>query len=105
MTDRKTGALNTDAKKWQDKRNVIGYFDGRPIKILPAQQNGQGASMPEEYYSYSGFTFLASPRGELFLALGTNMVTFDVAFDADHNEEITFLNVGDDEKRLTRTSR
>jgi hypothetical protein len=105
VTDRKTGALNSDAKKWQDKRNVIGYFDGRPNKILPAQPNGQGASMPEEYYSYSGFTFLASPRGELFLSLGSSMVTFDVAFDADHNEEITFPNLGDGEKRLTRTSR
>ena len=61
VTDRKTGALNSDAKKWQDKRNVIGYFDGRPNKILPAQPNGQGASMPEEYYSYSGFTFPRQP--------------------------------------------
>ena len=25
--------------------------------------------MPEDYYYYSGFTFLASPSGELFLAL------------------------------------
>ena len=66
VTDRKTGALNSDAKKWQDKRNVIGYFDGRPNKILPAQPNGQGASMPEEYYSYSGFTFLASPEASYF---------------------------------------
>jgi len=105
VTDRKTGALNSDAKKWQDKRNVIGYFDGRPNKILPAQPNGQGASMPEEYYSYSGFTFLASPRGELFLSLGTSMVTFDVAFDADHNEEGTFSNLGDEEKSLVRTRR
>jgi hypothetical protein len=105
ITDRKTGAVSADAKAWQEKRNVLGYFDGRPIKILPPHHNGQGASMPEEYYSYSDFTFLASPRGELFLSLGTTMVTFDVAFEADHNEEIAFPNLTDGEKVLTRTSR
>jgi hypothetical protein len=105
ITDRKTGAMSPDAKAWQEKRNVLGYFDGRPITILPPHHNGQGASMPEEYYSYSGFTFLASPRGELFLSLGTTMVTFDVAFDADHNEEIVFPNLTDGENLLTRTSR
>ncbi len=105
VTDRKTGALNSAAKKWQDKRNVIGYFDGRPNKILPPQDNGQGASMPADHYSYGGFTFLASPRGELFLSLGASMVTFDVAFDADHSEEIALQNLDGDEKRLMRTQR
>ena len=59
--------------------------------------------MPEEYCSYSGFTFLASPRGELFLSMGTTMVTFDPAFDVHHNEEIA--NLTDGEKLLTRTNR
>ncbi|HVO93921.1 MAG TPA: hypothetical protein VMT22_13815 [Terriglobales bacterium] len=104
VTDRKTGQVNAAAKEWQDKRNVLGFFNGRPIKILSPQRNGQGASMPEEYYSYSGFTFLVSPRGELFLSLGPTMVTFDVAFDAEHSDETTISSIGD-ETRLARSHR
>ena len=105
ITDRKNGAVNADAKAWQEKRNVLGYFDGRPIKILTPYANGQGASMPEDYYSYSGFTFLASPRGDLFLTRGSNVITFDIAFDADHFESIEELNRYYGEKNLTRTGR
>ena len=83
VTDRKTGAVDAEAKAWQEKRNVLGYFDGRPIKILQPDPKGSGVAMPEDYYSYGGFSFLASPRGELYLASGLNMITFDIAFDAN----------------------
>jgi len=83
VTDRKTGAVNAEAKAWQEKRNVLGYFDGRPIKILKPDPKGSGVAMPEDYYSYGGFSFLASPRGELYLTSGLNMITFDIAFDAN----------------------
>ena len=83
VTDRKTGAVNAEAKAWQEKRNVLGYFDGRPIKILQPDPKGSGVAMPEDYYSYGGFSFLASPRGELYLASGLNMITFDIAFAAN----------------------
>jgi hypothetical protein len=104
VTDRKTGEVDFEAKAWLDKRNVLGYFDGRPITILPPQAAGQGASMPEEYYSYSGFSFLASSRGELYLSVGTRMVVFDIAFDATHADG--FAELGDsDAVRLTQTER
>ncbi len=77
VTDRKTGKVNAAAKVWQEKRNVLGYFDGRPIRILPSDPKGQGVGMPESFYSYGGFSFLASPRGELYLVSGANMITFD----------------------------
>ncbi len=82
VTDRRTGAVNAEAKTWQEKRNVLGYFDGRPIEILPPDPRGAGVAMPESYYSYGGFSFLASPRGELYLPAGPNMITFDIAFDS-----------------------
>lgn len=103
VTDRKTGTPNPEAKAWLDKRNVLGYFDGRPITILPPHPNGQGVSMPEGYYSYSGFTFLASPRGELYLSLGTKIVPFDLALDATHFDELTDATFGN--ARLTRNDR
>ena len=31
----KTGVVNEAAKAWKEKRNVLGFFDGRPIRILP----------------------------------------------------------------------
>jgi hypothetical protein len=84
ITDRKTGFVDPEAKAWQEKRNVLGFFDGRPMRILTPQPNGQGVSMPEDYYYYSGFTFLASPSGELFLALEGQIMTFDLAFDGGY---------------------
>ena len=90
IADRNTGAVNAEAKAWQEKRNVLGYFDGRPIKILAPDPKGAGVAMPENYYSYGGFNFLASPRGELYLSAGSNMITFDIAFDStafDDTEE------------------
>jgi hypothetical protein len=103
ITDRKTGAVNAQAKDWQEKRNVLGYFDGRPIKILSPHPEGHGVSMPEGYYTYSGFTFLASPRGELFLAAEQNFITFDMAFDADYYDERGAHNTNSAEKKMIRT--
>ena len=105
VTDRKTGAVNPEAKAWQEKRNVLGYFDGRPIEILPPHPTGQGVSMPEGYYSYSGFSFLASPRGEIYLSLGTKVVTFDVALDVNHDYEFVQSDLSFDATRLTQTRR
>jgi hypothetical protein len=104
VTDRVTGEIHQEAKAWQEKRNVIGYFDGRPIKILAPHPSGQGAAMPEEYYSYSGFSFLASPRGEIYLAIGTKVVMFDIAFDATPVEEFADSGIFND-KLLIRTNR
>jgi hypothetical protein len=60
--------------------------------------------MPEEYYSYSGFSFLASSRGELYLSVGTKIVVFDIAFDATHADG--FAELGDSGAvRLTQTER
>lgn len=104
ITDRKTGAVNTDAKAWQAKRNVLGYFDGRPIKILPPDPKGQGVGMPEEYYAYGGFSFLASPNGELYLASGSNMITFDIAFDSGSVDDAEERNNYSGEKILVRAN-
>ncbi len=35
INDPKTGQVNGEAKAWREKRNVLGFFDGRPIQILP----------------------------------------------------------------------
>jgi len=105
ITDRKSGAVNPQAKSWQEKRNVLGYFDGRPIQILIPHPNGQGVSMPEGYYSYSGFTFLASPKGELFLSLDRKVVTFDIALDGANSGYADEQVLSSGDKRLLRYNR
>jgi hypothetical protein len=51
MSDPKTGQVNEEAKAWSEKRNVLGFFDGRPIQILPPHPMGFGVGMPPEYES------------------------------------------------------
>jgi hypothetical protein len=60
--------------------------------------------MPEDYYSYSGFTFLASPRGELFLALERQIMTFDVGFDGDYFDYAGAQHLSSRDRRLARSN-
>ena len=76
-------ATSADGKKWLEQRNVLGFFDGRPIEILPPKPRHQGVGMPEKYHSYGGFDFLASRAGALFVFSGNRMITFDVSLDPD----------------------
>jgi hypothetical protein len=94
---------NSDVKSWIDKRNVLGFFDGRPNKILTPDPRGYGVDMPDGYWPYSGFEFLASPMGELFVFVGNKTITFDIGLEDDNNENWGFSGTAD--KRLIRTSR
>ena len=58
--------------------------------------------MPEAYYSYGGFSFLASPRGELYLSVVSNMITFDIAFDSSAVDESETQNTLAVDKRVAQ---
>jgi len=81
IVDPRTGKENLDAKAWKEKRNVLGFYDGRPIKILPPDPTGAGVSLPKTYFSFGGFSFLASPKGELLVFLTDKIITFDITFE------------------------
>jgi hypothetical protein len=70
-------------KSWMEKRNVLGFFDGRPLKVLPPDPNGYGVGMPEGLVSYGGFNFLANHRGALMVFQGNKAVAFDVSLDVE----------------------
>ena len=72
-----------DVKSWIEKRNVLGFFDGRPLKVLPPDPNGYGVGMPEGLVSYGGFNFLANHRGALMIFQGNKAVAFDVSLDVE----------------------
>ena len=92
ISDPKTGAVDEAAKKWKEKRNVLGFFDGRPIRILPPHPAGHGVSMPAGYNSYGGFNFLANPRGELFIFHNNRVVTFDLSLELEDEAERSAFN-------------
>jgi len=79
--DPRTGKIDLKDKAWKDKRNVLGYYDGRPIKILTPNPGGAGVGVPEIYHSYGGFRFLASPGGQLNLFHKNTAVVFDISLD------------------------
>src|SRR6266481_219406 len=99
ISDPKTGKVNDEARAWKEKRNVLGFFDGRPIEILPPHPAGHGVGMPLGYNSYGGFNFLENPRGELFLFLNNKVVTFDLSLDM--GDEAEWPNV---DRRLIRAN-
>ena len=70
-------------KRWKKQRNVLGFFDGRPLHVLPPHPEGFGVGMPDGLVSYGGFNFLASPRGELMIIQEQRMIAFDVSLDME----------------------
>ena len=99
ISDPKTGSVNEEAKAWKEKRNVLGFFDGRPIRILPPHPAGHGVGMPAGYNSSGGFNFLANPRGELFIFHNNKVITFDVRFELEDEVDQPSFN-----RQLIRTS-
>ena len=83
----KAGEKNEAVKGWKEKRNVLGFFDGRPIQVLPPHPEGHGVGMPAGYVSYGGFNFLANYQGELLLFLSDRAIAFDVSLDEGEEPE------------------
>ena len=76
--DPKTKKVNPAAKEWLEKRNILAFYDGRPITILSPHPQGNGVSLPERYHSYGGFDFLASRHGQLGVILDDDAILIDI---------------------------
>ncbi len=81
ITDPKTGKVDPEAKRWKEKRNVLGFYDGRPIKILKPNPSGAGVGVPESYESFGGFNFAANPKGQLHVFVANKAIVFDMTLD------------------------
>lgn len=82
--DPETGKLDREAQDWMEKRNILGFYDGRSIEILPPHPKGFGVGMPDLYHSYGGFDFLASPSGQLGVIIENESIVFDLTLDISH---------------------
>jgi hypothetical protein len=40
VTDSTGSPIATQIKRWKAKRNVLGFYDGRPVRILPPPPDG-----------------------------------------------------------------
>jgi hypothetical protein len=89
-----TGALTAKeddgVKSWIEKRNVLGFFDGRPLQVLPPDPNGFGVGLPDGLFGYGGFNFLANHRGALMIFQGNKAVAFDVSLEAEELDSGAF---------------
>jgi hypothetical protein len=84
------GSEDTAVRRWREQRNVLGYFDGRPLQVLPPHPEGFGVGLPDGLVSYGGFNFLASPRGELMILQGQRVISFDVSVEMEEPEPDVF---------------
>ena len=71
-------AVNREIEEWREKRNILGFYDGRPIKILEPHPNGAGVSVPDDYWSYGGIEFLSSRNARLPIILHDQAVVVDI---------------------------
>lgn len=86
IDDLKTGAENKPAKEWRAKRNVLGFFDGRPVKILPPLADGTAHDRPQHYETVGSVYFLAHRLGEIAFSANAKALTFDISFDEDSSD-------------------
>ena len=83
VIDPKTGLELSQAKDWQAKRNVLGFFDGRPNKILSPNDDGSGHDKLDGFENVGNFYFLAHRLGEIVFSIQGKSVPFDLTFDED----------------------
>lgn len=84
------GTDDAGVRRWREQRNVLGFFDGRPLQVLPPHPEGFGVGLPDGLVSYGGFNFLASQRGELMILQGQRAIAFDVSLEMEEPEPNVF---------------
>ena len=72
--------------KWRAKRNVLGFFDGSAVKILPSPADGMAHALLEHYENVGTVYFLAHRLGEIVFSANAKAVTFDISFDEDSSD-------------------
>jgi len=79
--DSRTSEVTPAVRQWRNKRNILGFYNGRRIKILPPHPEGAGVSVPTNYWGYSGFEFLATHKSNLPIILEKSSVAVDIKLD------------------------
>jgi hypothetical protein len=83
IVDRKTAGGTPNAKEWDQKRQVLGFYDGRAMESLPSLKRGSGLDQPQHYISSTWFYISPHPFGELAFSIKGTSMAFDISFDDD----------------------
>lgn len=75
-------------KNWRAKRNVLGFFDGRPVEILTPLAHDAGHDIPEHYTNVVTMNFLAHRLGELVFSVNGKVISFDLSFEEDATVDV-----------------
>jgi hypothetical protein len=83
VTDSTGSPIATQIKRWKAKRNVLGFYDGRPVRILPPPPDGAADERLDSYQVVAGFFFLAHRLAEITISASGKSHSFDLSFDDD----------------------
>lgn len=69
--------------KLYSKRNAVGYYDGRHIKILPLPKGSRtAADVPENNSEFGPYLkFAANKNGQFSIEANDKEVRLDISFD------------------------
>ena len=86
----KTGKIDPVAENLIKKRNIIGWYDGRPLEFTypkPSDPIGHlkanTAGIPESYCGFCTINFKANKNGEFIVRHGGQEIRIDISF-CDH---------------------
>jgi hypothetical protein len=86
LADTENDRASEPTQKWRSKRNVLGLFDGTPVKILPPLPDGSARPKPQRYENVGNVYFLAHRLGEIAFSANGKAVSVDVSFDDDSSD-------------------
>ena len=75
-------------ENWQ-KKNLLGFYNGQPMKILSRGSDAALASGLKGYTWLNDFKILAHYLGDLQFVTRSTVVTFDISFDDDRAAEVS----------------
>lgn len=77
----KTKKINKETEELIKRRNVIGWYDGRPIEILKPAPDGSGVT-PEFVKKIGIFHYKAHCNGEFEITIEGKKIRVDISLDA-----------------------
>lgn len=87
ITDSTGSPIAAQIKRWKAKRNVLGFYDGRPVRILPAPPDGAADERFDSYQVVAGFFFLAHRLAEITISASGKSHSFDLSVGDDMAEK------------------
>jgi len=85
--DPKNSPMSAQVENWRAQRNILAFYDGRPLQILPPNPDGSAHERVEGHQTVVTFFFLEHPLAELTLSALGKSHSFDLSFDDDLAEQ------------------